>query len=327
MNDAAVSPRVGVLFGSGGIDPIAIAETAAKMEDLGVSELWASEDYFYTGGIAAATIALTATQTIAVGTGVLPIYTRHPSLAAMEAATLARAFPGRFRLGVGTGVPKWLDQMGIGHHRPLEPTAEYIEALRALGAGNQLSTGQFRHFHTDSIRLHDSAPFPVYLGAIGPNMLRLGAERADGVILSVLASPDYVRWARQLLQQRGSGGEGKPLVTFAMFACHEDGAVARAQARRRLSARLRRVTRMTDFLGLSDEIQSRADMTDEEFEAWMPDEWRQMLTVSGDPAECAASIRRLTDSGSSSVTLHACDPQTVLSQVAALLTEINVTHR
>src|SRR5207245_7702895 len=109
---------VGLLLGSSS-PPELIPKLAAKAEELGFAELWLSEDYFTTGGIAAAGAALAATSTIPVATGVVSAMARHPAVLAMEAATLARLHPRRFRLGVGLGVRDWLQQMGLDPASPL----------------------------------------------------------------------------------------------------------------------------------------------------------------------------------------------------------------
>src|SRR5436190_24060822 len=98
-----MSVRVGLLLGSG-TPPELRAPMSAVGEGLGFSERWISEDCFYTGGVSGAAIALSATSRIQVGLGLVSAVVRHPAVLAMECATLARAFPGRFRPGIGLGL-------------------------------------------------------------------------------------------------------------------------------------------------------------------------------------------------------------------------------
>ncbi|MCV7065574.1 LLM class flavin-dependent oxidoreductase [Mycolicibacterium farcinogenes] len=164
--------KLGFVLGST-VPPAHIATVARVVEDVGFDTIWMSEDYFFTGGIAGAAIALGATTRISVGIGLLPIYVRHPALTAMEAGTLAGAFPGRLQLGLGSGVSAWLDQMGTSHARPLGSMREAVAAVRTLLGGEIVGRGE--HFAFDSVKLTyppDEAP-PIYIGATGPKMTAL----------------------------------------------------------------------------------------------------------------------------------------------------------
>lgn len=306
--------RLGLLLGSGAVTPGQIATVARAAEDAGFAELWASEDYFFTGGISTAAIALGATERLSVGIGVVPVFTRHPGLAAMEAATLAGAFAGRFTLGVGTGVERWLRQMGIEPGKPLGSVREYVAALRALGAGETYSSDGV--FPADRIALHAPHEFPVHIGAIGPKMLDLAAEISDGAILSVLSSPDYVRWAVERFH--AAAGRDLPIVAFAMYVCDDDGALARDRARALLSRYLVRVSPMTDALGISDAVARRVEQVAAGHEPDpIPDDWVRAMTISGTPADCRAATQELFDAGVTTVTLYLSADSDPLSQIAS----------
>ena len=81
-----------------------------------------------------------------------------------------------------------------------------------------------------------AAHVPVRTGVAGPKMLQLSGEIADGTLLSVLASADYVRWARERIDE-GRARREQPTVrphritTFALCAVDEEAAVAKADAR------------------------------------------------------------------------------------------------
>ena len=92
--------------------PEELPEFAKKAEGAGFDELWVVEDCFYGSGIASATAALANTHTISVGLGIMPVVVRNPVFAAMEIATLARLYPGRFIPGIGHGMAKWMRQIG-----------------------------------------------------------------------------------------------------------------------------------------------------------------------------------------------------------------------
>jgi alkanesulfonate monooxygenase SsuD/methylene tetrahydromethanopterin reductase-like flavin-dependent oxidoreductase (luciferase family) len=106
-----VSARFGVVFRPD-FSPATLRQTAAAVDAAGIDELWLWEDCFLQGGIAAATAALAATDTLTVGIGVLPAPLRTVVTTAMEIASLEAMFPGRIRVGIGHGVQDWMRQAG-----------------------------------------------------------------------------------------------------------------------------------------------------------------------------------------------------------------------
>ena len=95
------------------VPPEQLGERARELEGMGFSHLMIPEDYFYEPALIGATLALAATESVPVGTSIVSGLVRHPAVLAMEIAGISRAFPGRFRPGIGLGLPEWLRQMGI----------------------------------------------------------------------------------------------------------------------------------------------------------------------------------------------------------------------
>jgi alkanesulfonate monooxygenase SsuD/methylene tetrahydromethanopterin reductase-like flavin-dependent oxidoreductase (luciferase family) len=88
--------------------PERLRDVAQAAEAAGVGDLWLWEDCFGEGGLSAAAAALAWTERLHVAVGLLPVPLRNPALAAMEIATPARMFPGRFTAGLGHGVLDWM---------------------------------------------------------------------------------------------------------------------------------------------------------------------------------------------------------------------------
>ena len=110
-----------------------------QVERCGFSDLWFAEDYFMLSGFASAGIALQATEAIDVGIGAVSNRVRHPAVTAMEASTLANAYPGRFTLGIGHGVPAWVAQMHLTPQSVLGSMREAITDVKRLLAGESLT--------------------------------------------------------------------------------------------------------------------------------------------------------------------------------------------
>ena len=103
----AASRPMGV-FLLGDVAPADVVGLSRQVERCGFSDLWFAEDYFMLSGFASAAMGLQATEAIDVGIGAVSNRVRHPAVTAMEASTLANAYPGRFTLGIGHGVPFWV---------------------------------------------------------------------------------------------------------------------------------------------------------------------------------------------------------------------------
>ena len=153
-----------------------------------------------------------------LGTGIMPIYSRTPVATAQSFATLDEFSGGRAVIGLGVShrplVEAWYGQT---IDKPLRETREYVAVLRAILRGEDPPRGErFRSaFHF--MNYEPRADLPIYLAALGPGMLRLAGEIADGVILW-LCNPDYVRDVVVPKVAEGRERAGKPLEGFDIVA-------------------------------------------------------------------------------------------------------------
>jgi alkanesulfonate monooxygenase SsuD/methylene tetrahydromethanopterin reductase-like flavin-dependent oxidoreductase (luciferase family) len=288
-----------------------ITHTAVLAERLGFGELWFSEDCFFSGAMSGVTAALSVTEHVPVGLGIVSAVTRHPALLAMELATMSRLYPGRVLPGIGLGVPLWLDQMGIRPRSSLSAMRECIEAVRALLAGEEV-TREGRVFTFDRVQLTHlpEETLPIYTGIVGEKSLRLSGEIADGTVLSVLAGTQYVRWARARIAEGAAlaGREHDPhrVVTYVLFSVDHDARKAKEAVREALAFYLEAMpdNALSQVYGNTAEVGAMlarggaAGVARE-----MPDRWLDDLAVAGDPDECAQRIDALLAAGSDAVAL------------------------
>lgn len=175
---------------------VSLAETyqrARLAEETGVDSLWLvqlpnqRESMTVLSGLAA------NTEAAALGTSIVPMYTRPPVVMAQTAMTLDEISRGRLILGLGLGNPmvgRWM--LGAATAPPLQSTREYLTIVTSLIRTGEVSfTGRW-HSGNASYAGPRRSGLPVYLGTFGPHMLELAGELADGVILW-LCSVDYVR--------------------------------------------------------------------------------------------------------------------------------------
>jgi len=197
----------------------AIHEYARRLETSGIEQLWVIEDCFFTAGVSLAASALSVTERLQVGIGILPAVARNPAITAMEIATLCQIAPGRFHPGIGHGVQDWMGQMGARTPSPLTTLDETITVVKRLLAGEEV-TFDGREVTLDGVRL-DQPPSQVpsvVAGVQQEKSLALAGRVADGVILVEGAGPTYVNWA---LDSAGRP-EGFRVVTFTMMAVADD---------------------------------------------------------------------------------------------------------
>jgi alkanesulfonate monooxygenase SsuD/methylene tetrahydromethanopterin reductase-like flavin-dependent oxidoreductase (luciferase family) len=196
-----------------------VTDVARRLEAGGADELWVIEDCFYTAGPSLVSAALSVTERLTVGLGIVPAVARTAAVTAMEFATLDALAPGRFLPGIGHGVQEWMGQMGVRPKSPLTALEEVTVAVNGLLAGAEVTVdGQY--VHLDKVKL-DAPPAtapPILLGVRGPKSLALAGRVAGGVVLAEPASPSYVRTA---VEQAGSP-EGFIVAVFSAFCVRAD---------------------------------------------------------------------------------------------------------
>src|SRR5512136_2468729 len=132
-------PSLGVIFHPK-FPPEKLTDYARRAESAGFDELWLWDDCFLPGAFTSAAVALSATQRLKVGIGLLPATAYNPLFAAMEITTLARAYPGRILPGFGHGVGTWMAQIGAAPKSSLKALAETVTVVRQLLSGEEVTT-------------------------------------------------------------------------------------------------------------------------------------------------------------------------------------------
>jgi probable F420-dependent oxidoreductase len=131
---------------------------------LGYRAVWIPETLGNKEIFSHAAVLLGATTRIMVASGIANIHARDPMAMANGARTLAEAYPGRFVLGLGVSHAPSVAARGGTYGRPVETMRAYLDAMAVTQYGGP----------------EPAPPLPVVLAALGPRMLELAAERADG---------------------------------------------------------------------------------------------------------------------------------------------------
>jgi F420-dependent oxidoreductase-like protein len=163
-----------------------VLQKARAAVDAGVGDLWLGQQFDYDAITLAAVIGA-GLPGVRVGTSVVPVNPRHPLVVASSAQTAQAATHGNFSLGLGLGVA-FAEELAFGltTQRPVTRLREYLTVLRAVRDERTVDFHGAEFTAVDPkvlpVALAGSAPFPIYVAAMGPKMLRVSAELADGTL-------------------------------------------------------------------------------------------------------------------------------------------------
>ena len=165
----------------------------AVLERQGVDIVLVAEAYSF-DAISQLGYLAAKTSTIELGSGVVPIYTRTPTLLAMTAAGLDYVSDGRFRLGIGTSGPQVMEGFhGVPFDAPLGRTREVVQICRQVWRRERVShqgknyqiplppgrgTGLGKPLKLINQPVRER--IPISIAALGPKNVELTAEIAEG---------------------------------------------------------------------------------------------------------------------------------------------------
>jgi F420-dependent oxidoreductase-like protein len=296
--------RIGLT--GGGSSTQRIVEQAQRAEADGFNALWYASEVCGDPLVAMA-VAGAATRSIELGTAVLQTYPCHPLLQAKRAAAVVDAM-GRsgFTLGIGPShEPLIRGVYGMSYDNPGRSTAEYVQILTGLLRGDDIDvSGQDWSTHTQGRAVQPKQPVPVLLAALGPRLLRVAGELADGVVLW-MAPPRALETHVIPTLHAAAATAGRPaprVVAGLPVAVHDDEAEAReaAAATSTMYAGMANYQRILRIGGATNPAQA-AVVGDEAsvrtqlqalIDAGATDIWAAVFGVGEDKR---ASVRRTTD--------------------------------
>jgi F420-dependent oxidoreductase-like protein len=251
------------------------------------------------------------TESIQLGTGVMPIYSRTPAATAQQAVTIDEISHGRLKLGIGVShrvtVENWY---GTQIDKPVSEMREYVAALRAMFAGEDPPEAERFPTRFHFLGVNPRPELPIYVAGLSPRMLELAGEVADGVILW-LCNPDYIRDVVVPHVQQGRRKAGKDLDGFDIVAAvptavteEVDGARATLRADLAPYFLLPFYRKMIERSGyeadvkLFDEAMDRGDASAAAIA--ISDGFLENLAAIGPPDLAAAAVERYRDAGATS---------------------------
>ena len=184
-------------------------EAAAELESLGFRAVWIPEAVGREP-FASAACLLSATKKMVVATGIASMYARTAATMQAGQKTLTEAFPERFLLGIGASHGNMVKALHKqSYDKPYSAMVEYLDTMDA---------GMFA-------AAPPSTPTHRVLAALGPKMIKLAGERADGAH-PYFTTPDHTKVAREIL------GAGPMLAPEQAVIFETDPTKAREIARK-----------------------------------------------------------------------------------------------
>jgi probable F420-dependent oxidoreductase len=217
-----------------------LADYLALVRDIearGYHTAWLGET---AGGEAVTLMTLIAshTTTLGVASGVIPIQTRSPIILGMAAATLAHIAPGRVSLGLGVSSRIIVEQWhGLPFHAGLGQIRESVQIIRMAAAGERVNF-EGKYYRLKNFKLMAPAPAQppkIVLAALGPEMLELAGEIADGVLLNWIppeAVPASIRHLEAGAKRAGRSLDDFEIAGFIRTTVTDEPEPARAQLAR-----------------------------------------------------------------------------------------------
>lgn len=275
--------RIGMGVGELGGSDVTIDGIVSQVQDAadrGFASAWMAQIF---GFDALTTLALAGQRVpgIELGTAVVPTYPRHPMTLAAQALTAAAACDNRLTLGIGLSHQIVIESMfGYSFDKPARHMQEYLSILGPLLRNRSVSfTGETLRA-AGSLNIPGATAVPLLVAALGPRMLRLAGELADGTV-TWMTGPATVaeHIVPSIAAAAAAAAKPAPRVVVGLPVCvtrHED------QARQRAA-------KTFEVYG---QLPSYRAMLDREGAGGPAD-----VALVGDEASVAAQIKRIFDGG------------------------------
>ncbi len=275
-----------------------MVELAQHAEHVGYDRCWV-----YDEGLAARDVYVTltaiaaGTKQLKLGTGITNPYTRHMSSTVGAIAALDEFSSGRAFLGIGAGGSMTLDPIGITRSRPVVAVGDLVGAARALFSTNRVDyDGEFVSIHGTQLA-YARPTTEIWLAGRGPLMLKLGAQRCDGVMLDVIYKP-LLGQTIDRIRNLGAEAGNEPKISYSTLLVTDDTSMQ--VAKNHMTYRLvDSPATVKEAIGLGEDdvaaIRSRMPDGLEAAGELVREEWVLPFVLSGTIAECATELHMFAE--------------------------------
>ncbi len=308
------------------IDEVKAAET------LGIGACFISERFNIKEAATLSGAVGAISERIGIATAATNHNTRHPTVTAAYATTMHFLTGGRFSLGLGRGMDRMFDAMGVARikTRDLE---DFVKLMRRLWNGetvmnHESSLGKFPALRLDSaFREH----IPVTFTAFGPNSLEFGGRYCDAVVLHTFFTDETTARCVQAVKSAAekAGRDPRSVRVWSCFATIGDHIPEPVRLKKTVGRiatylqaygdlmvrtnnwdpavlkRFREDPLVSNFPGAIDQIATTAQL--EHIGTLIPEAWLAPA-AKGSPEQCVAAVCKQFDLGCDGVILHGASP-------------------
>lgn len=237
-----------------------------------------------------------------IGSSIINIYSRSPTLIAMGAATVDTISNGRLVLGLGTSSLPIIENFhGISFKKPVSRMKEYVEIIRLVLAGKQINyDGNFFKLRNFTLLIKPPREkIPIYLAAVNQEMVKLTWEIADGIIF-------YLRPISELKEVINKMQKTRKIdASCQIITCiHHDSEKAIERAKKTLAFYVSVGKIYREFLAKNSFRKETSAIYDEFKKSGLAKNYElvsnsmlESLTICGTPEECRKKLGKFKETG------------------------------
>ena len=267
-----------------------------KVDTIWIPETWGMEDFSMLSAVS------NNTSSQKIGSSIINIYSRSPSVIAMGAATIDTLSNGRLILGLGTSSSPIVETFhGYKFEKPVQRMKEYVEIIRLVLSGKPVNySGEIFDLKDFTLLIKPKREsIPIYLAAVNEKMVNLAWDIADGVIF-------YLRPLKEMKETIAKMQSKKKIdVTCQIITCiskDADSAIERAKKTVAFYISVGKVYR--EFLAKNG-FNNETNNIFEEFKKsgfnsnheLVTDSMLESLCIAGTPDECKKQLQNFSESG------------------------------
>ena len=267
-----------------------------KPDTLWIPETWGMENF------SILSLACMENKFSKIGSSIINIYSRSPSLIAMGAATVDIISNKRLVLGLGTSTrPLIEDFHGDKFEKPVKRMKEYVEIIRLILTGKRINySGEIFSLKDFSLLIKPPRnTIPIYLAAVNQKMVKLAWEIADGIIFYLRPKNEIKSTLTKMKNQK------KIDTTLQIITCvHDDSEKAIFRAKKTIAFYVSVGKIYREFLALNgfknetknifEEYKKTGLTNSHEF---VPESMVNELCISGTPNECKKQLKQFRETG------------------------------
>ena len=267
-----------------------------KPDTVWIPETWGMENF------SMLSLACVENKFSKIGSSIINIYSRSPSLIAMGAATVDTISNKRLVLGLGTSTKPLIEDFhGDKFEKPVKRMKEYVEIIRLILTGKTINySGEIFSLKDFSLLIKPPRNIiPIYLAAVNQKMVELAWEIADGVIF-------YLRPKNEIKSTITSMKNQKKIdTTLQIITCiHDDSEKAIFRAKKTIAFYVSVGKIYREFLAqngfknetknIFEEYKKTGLTNNHEF---VPESMVNALCISGTPNECKKQLKQFRETG------------------------------